>query len=108
MRLKLETKNFETGKLYYKIGNYQSAMVSFENVIKDFPESGKKEEVRYLIVKSSHFLAKNSVYEKQQERLEDTIKHAEKYTSKYPKSKNRKEVNSIIKYCKNELKRFVQ
>jgi len=108
MRLKLETKNFETGKLYYKIGNYQSAMVSFENVIKDFPESGKKEEVRYLIVKSSHFLAKNSVYEKQQERLEGTIKHAEKFSEKYPKSKNRKEVNSIIKYCKNELKRFVQ
>lgn len=108
MRSKLETKSYETGKLYYKIGNYQSAMVSFENVIKDFPESSKKEEVRYLIVKSGHFLAKNSVYEKQQERLEDTVKHAEKFITKYPKSKNKKEVNSIIKYCKNELKRFVQ
>ena len=108
MRLKLEKKSFETGKLYYQIGEYQSAMVSFENVIKDFPESGKKEEVRYLIVKSSHLLAKNSIYEKQQERLEDSVKHGEKYIAKYPKSKNKQEVNSIINYCKNELKRFVQ
>jgi len=108
MRSKLEKKNYETGKLYYQIGDFQSASVSFENILKDFPESGKKEEVRYLIVKSNHSLAKNSIYEKQQERLESTVENGEKYLEKYPKSKNRQEVKTIIKYCKNELKRFVQ
>ncbi|MBT8233341.1 MAG: outer membrane protein assembly factor BamD [Saprospiraceae bacterium] len=108
MRLKLEKKAFETGKLYYQLGNYQSAMVSFENLIKDFPESNKKEEVRYLIVKSNHLLAKNSIYEKQKDRLENTIVNANKYLKKYPKSDKIKEINGIIKYCNNELKRFVQ
>lgn len=108
MRKKLEKKAYETGKLYFQLGNFQSATVSFENVLKDFPESGKKEEIRYLIVKSSYELAKNSVYEKQKERLEDTIKLSEKYLLKYSNSEQNEEVNSIIKYCKNELKRFVQ
>lgn len=108
MRLKLETKYFETGKLYMQLGDFQSAVVTLEDVIKDFPESSRKEELSFLIVKSSSQLAKNSIYEKQEERLESALNKGEKYLKKFPNSINIKEVDSIIKYCKNELKRFVQ
>jgi outer membrane protein assembly factor BamD len=108
MRKKLEIKAFEQGKLYEKIGNYQSAMVAYENVLKDFPETQNQEEIRYLIIKSNYQLAKKSIYEKMEDRLNSTIEKCNKFETKYPKSKYLGEVVDHKKYCINELKRFVQ
>lgn len=108
MRSKLETKSYEQAKLYMRLSNYQSAMKSFENLLKDFPETERVEEVRYLIVKSSYQLAKKSIYEKMQERLEDTLEKCNKFEKKYPDSSFLGEVMDHKKYCNNELKRFVQ
>ena len=108
MRAKLELKAVETGKLYFQLGDYQSATVSFENVLKDYPETSSKEEIRYLIVRSNHELAKNSIYEKMQERLEKTIEVSEDFQKRYTDSEYKNEISSIISYCRNELKRFVQ
>lgn len=107
LRLKLETKSFQEGKLYYDLKNYQAAMTSFQNTLKDFPETKRNEEIQFLIVKSSAELARNSIYEKMKERLEDTIKRGEKFQSKYPENKNNKEVANIIAYSNKELKRFI-
>ncbi len=107
LRAKLEQKSFDQGKLYYDLKSYQAAMASLENTIKDFPETKRAEELRYLIVKSSAQLAKNSIYEKMEERLESTIEKCEKFTARYPSSDKNGEVADIITYCKKELKRFV-
>jgi len=93
LRAKLEQKSFDQGKLYYDLKNYQSAMSSLENTLKDFPETKRAEEIKYLIVKSSGLLAKNSIYEKMQDRLESTIVKGNKFTSKYPDSSYNKELN---------------
>ncbi len=106
LRLKLEDKSFHQGKLYYDLRNYQAAMTSLQNTLKDFPETKRSEEIKFLIVKSSEELAKNSVYEKMEERLIDAIEKSEKHLAKYPDSKNKKEIDDIIRYCNNELKRF--
>lgn len=108
MRKKLEVKAFATAKLYFDLGNYQSAVVCFENLIKDFPETDRKEEIRYLTIKSSHELAKNSIYEKKQNRLESEIEKCEKYLQRYPDSDHNSEVRNILAYCQTELKRFEQ
>ncbi len=107
LRSKLELKSFEQGKLYYEMKSFQAAMTSLENTLKDFPETKEGETIRYLIVKSSTELAKNSVYEKMQDRLNKTITLAEKYISRYPESDKNKEVAKIIDFCNNELKRFI-
>jgi len=75
LRAKLERKSYEEGKLYYDLKSYQSAMSSLENTLKDFPETKRAEELRYLIVKSSEELARNSIYEKMQNRLQKTIEY---------------------------------
>ena len=106
MRLKLETKAFETGKLYFQLEDYNSAVRAMENMLKDFPESKRAEEVRFLIAKGSYNLAKNSIYEKTKERLEETIEKSEKFLTKYPDSEKVTEINTIIENCKVELKRF--
>lgn len=108
MREKLEKKSFEQGNLYYKLNNYQSAMTSFENLLKDYPETKRQEEVRYLIIQSNYQLAKKSVYEKMEKRLNDTIKKCNKFESKFADSEKLGTVNEIKDFCNNELKRFVQ
>lgn len=108
MRKKLEKKAFEQGNLYQKLGNHQSAMASFENVLKDYPETTRHEEIRFLIVKSNYQLAKKSVYNKMEDRLNDTIEKCDKFEKKYPTSDNLGVVREHKEYCINELKRFVQ
>ena len=106
MRRKLEEKSFEQGNLYYKIGQYQAAMTSFQNTLKDFPESKRIEEVRYLIVKSSFIQASNSIYEKKKERFNETLEHYAQFIKKHPKSKWLKDAKSIEKETLAELKKL--
>lgn len=106
MRKKLEIKSFAQGELYYKIGEYQAAVTSFQNTLKDFPESKNTEEIRYLILKSSFILAQNSIYQKQVERYNETLVHYNAFIKKHPKSKYTKDVNNIHKETLSELKKF--
>ena len=106
LRHKMETKAYHQGKLYNQLEDYNSAMTSFENMLKDYPETKRSEEVRFLILKSNYNLAKNSVYEKTEERLEETISKCEKFISKYTKSTYLKEVRNINANCNKEIKRF--
>ncbi len=92
MRAKLEKKSFEEGKLYFNLRLYQSATHTFENLLKDFPETKNAEEVRYMIIKAYYLLAENSVVEKQQERFQETIDKAAAFLSRYPNSAYNKEV----------------
>jgi len=106
MRRKLEQKSFEQGNLYYKIGEYQAAVTSFQNTLKDFPESKKVEEVRFLILRSSFILATNSIFEKKLERFNETLTHYQTFVKKHPKSKWSKEARSIEKETLAELKKL--
>ena len=77
MRLKQEKKVFEEGKLYFDLKQYQAATVTFENLLKDFPETNNAEQVRFLIAKGSFLLAENSIYEKQEERCKQTVHYCQ-------------------------------
>lgn len=103
LREKLEKKGFEEGYLYYKMGDYQAATISFENLLKDFPDSKDIERVRFLIVKGNYELARKSIIGKQRERYEDALEYAKLFKHKYSKSKYLKDVNTMMK---NTLKKI--
>lgn len=104
LRSKLEKKAFEEGSLYYDLKQYQSATIVFSNMLKDFPDSHNVEKIRYYIVKSNYTLAENSIYSKKLERYENTLIAAELFLNKFPRSKDRKEVDSILKQTKSNIK----
>lgn len=79
LRLKLEDKAFNNAKLYYLTEDYKSATVALQNMLRDFPDSPHREEIEFLIVKSSYLLAINSIDSKKEERLNDTIEHYHKF-----------------------------
>ncbi|MBK6566239.1 MAG: outer membrane protein assembly factor BamD [Saprospiraceae bacterium] len=105
MRKKLDIKAFEQGMLYYKIGQYQSAITSFQAYINEFPETKKMEEVRFLLIKAAMELAEKSIYEKQKERYEEALQHIETFSKKHASSRKMREVkeykNIILKVLKN-------
>jgi len=106
MRRKLEIKAFQQGELYYNIGQYESAVSSFGNMLTEYPDAKEAEKVRYLMIKATYEFAKKSIYDKKQERYEDTVTLYNKFTKKHPTSKYTKEVASIYNNTVEELKKF--
>ena len=104
MRVKLEKKAFQQGQLYYDMGNYESAMHTFENVLKDFPESKRAELIRYRIVESSFLLAENSIYEKKEDRFKETLEKAARFLKRYEKSPYNRDVRKIIEDSESKIK----
>ena len=106
MRRKLEKKAFAEGELYYDLRQYQAATKSFENLLKDFPESPDAERVRFLIMKGNYLLAQNSVFKKQRERYELTMTYYKKFINKYPLSSYRKDADAIFNNTTKKLKQL--
>jgi outer membrane protein assembly factor BamD len=106
IRAKTELKAFEQGKLYYHLRQYSSAFQSFENMLKDYPETQRAEEARYYICISSFLLAENSIFSKKEERYLDALKKAEEFLKRYKKSKYKSDVQDYLNNTKKELKKF--
>ena len=104
MREKLEKKAFASANLYYRMSDYQSAIHSFENLLREYPDSEKAEEVQYLLVASTYNYAVNSIFEKREERYEDAIEQYKDFVERYPSSTYMDEVNSIHDKTQKELK----
>lgn len=104
MRRKLEQKLFAEGQLYFDLRQYQAATQSFENLLREFPETPNAENVRYMMIRANYLLASNSVYTKQEERYKNTMKYYEIFIDKYPKSKFDKELVTIYKNSTQKLK----
>lgn len=104
MRRKLEEKAFAEGQLYFDLRQYQSAVISFDNLLRDYPESPDAERVRYLIAKSAFLLSENSIVEKKQERYAETVVRSNDFLDKYPTGKYSKEIKTIRKQAEIEAK----
>lgn len=106
MRKKLEVKAFQQGELYLNIGQYESAVKSFENLLTEFPESADAEEVRFLMIKAMYEYAEKSIYIKKEERYDKAVALYKKFLKKHPDSKFMDEANNIHKNSLEELKKL--
>ncbi len=104
MRLKLEQKVLDEGILYYNMRQYQAATTTFENLLKDFPETANAEQVRYYIAKANYLLAENSIFEKREERFKKTVGYTKDYLEKFKDSDNYNEVKSFYNNAVKQLK----
>ncbi len=98
LRDKLEKKAFDNAKLYYNMGSpddYRAAVIAFENVLKQYPDTKYAEDIEYLIVKSQYNFADNSSPFKQESRFNDAIDYYDTFISHYPESKHRSELTNL-------------
>lgn len=103
MRAKLEVKAIEEAKLYFDLRNYESAMQTFENVLRDFPETSRTEEIRYLIARAAYLYAENSFVERQQPRYEDALEKLGEFKARYMSSVNIKSVEEMYDNSRKKL-----
>lgn len=108
-REKLELKDYKSAELYYNLGFFKAAAISFANVSENFPDSKKSDEYKLLVIKSYYKYAEMSIPEKQEERYEKVIIECAEFTERFKGSKFLQEVeryktlsNNFIKNQKNE------
>jgi len=106
MRAKLEQKSFLTAKLYFKLGEYQSATITLKNCLKEYPDSRHREELMYMIVKSNFLLAENSIESKRAERYQNTVTEYYSFIDEYPESQYVSEIESMYKQSVDKIKKL--
>lgn len=103
LRLKMERKAFDSGKLYYHTRKYSSSIQSLENLLKDFPDSPHDEEARYIIVMASMDWATNSIFTRKEERFKKTVERCDSYLKKHRENQRAEEIISLKTKCELEL-----
>lgn len=96
LRNKLLEKSFLSARLYYDMGDYRAAIIAFKNSLIDFPETRHREEIMFLILKSSFLLADNSVPDRQLERFQNTVDEYYAFIEEYPDSRYRNEADGFL------------
>ncbi len=97
LRAKLEEKAYAQGVLYYDLSQFNAAITAFDNMLSEFPETSRAEEVRFLILKSAYEYAVNSVYDKRAERYEEADTRYQEYLNRYPKGAHLNDARDIHK-----------
>lgn len=114
---KLVTKEFLSASLYYNLGsytgnasytstsnNYEAAIITAQNVLKDYPYTDRREELSMLILRARFDMARESVLEKREERMRETIDEYYAFKNEFPDSKFIKEAEKIFA----EASKFVE
>lgn len=105
---KLVEKEYLSAKLYYNLGsytgnsvysstgnNYLAAVITAQNILKEYPYTKMREDLSILILRAKFGMAKESVLEKKEERMRDTIDEYYAFINEFPESKYLKEVEAI-------------
>ncbi|MBL7766096.1 MAG: outer membrane protein assembly factor BamD [Chitinophagaceae bacterium] len=105
-RQKLEDKDVYGAELYFKIGQYKASAVSFEQILRTYPDSKNADYYQYMIARSSYKYAQNSIPEKQEERYSRAIADYNEFITKFPKSQYRSEIEKINSLSLQAIKKI--
>ena len=97
LRDKLEEKSYANSKLYLTIGDYQAAVISFGNSLRDYPDTKYAEEMEFLTIKAQYLYASRSNEYLQEDRFTQAITDADQFSDKYPGSKYLPDVAGLKK-----------
>ena len=106
---KLVLKELQNAVLYYNLGtylgnNYESAVITAQNAIKEYPYSKYNEHLQMLILKSRDQEAILSVDEKKEDRFRIVIDEYYSFINDYPESESRQEADHIFKIAGKYVK----
>jgi len=103
-RGKLEAKQYKGAELYFNMGHYRAAAISFASLMNEFPDSEKSEEYKYQVIKSYYLYATNSIEEKKGERFEQVVTECNDFLDRFPESTLKPEVEKFLSLSQNNLK----
>lgn len=103
MRSKLATKAFNIAGMYYRRSLYNAAAISYNNFLRDFPESPDREQAMFLMLKSRYLYAKNSLRHLQSERYRKVLDIYDLFLRSYADSRYREEADKIVLVCRERI-----
>lgn len=106
LRKKLETKDYKSAMLYYNIGEFRAAGVTFTTLLENFPESNAADEYKFMAIRSFYRAAELTVVTKKVERFREVINTANEFIERFPESKYRKDVEAYIASSNTEIQKF--
>jgi outer membrane protein assembly factor BamD len=92
---KLVEKSFISAKLYYDLGYYKSAILALRNSLIAYPDTQYREELLFLILKSSYLLADGSIPSLQRERFQAAVDEYYSFIGEFPDGPHTKEAKRI-------------
>ena len=118
---KLVMKDYMAAKLYYDLGtytgnaswtadrringnNFLACITTAQNALKDYPYTSMREDISILLLRAKHKLGTESVLEKKEERMRETIDEYYAFKNEFPESKYMKEVENIYKDASKYVK----
>jgi outer membrane protein assembly factor BamD len=104
MKDKLVDKSYLTATLYYNLGQYKASIIALNNSLGDYPETKYREELMFLLLKSSYLLAANSVVDRQKERYQSTVDEYYSFAGEFPKSSYAREALQMYERADRYLK----
>jgi len=104
-RDKMEEKERLAAQLYYDLGQFRAAGVSYTTLLNNFPDSEKGDEYKLMVIKSYFKFAELSVDEKKAERYEQVIAECNDFIDRFPDSKFVKDVERYISLTNNNIKK---
>lgn len=84
LRAKLEKKDIDIAMMYYRMVDYKAAVVSLNNVLKDYPDTKSKELILFSILQAKYEYAQNSVSEKRRERMNEALGAYDELVAGFP------------------------
>jgi outer membrane protein assembly factor BamD len=95
MNEKLVNKSYISARLYYDLGDYKASIIALRNSLNEYPDTKYREELMFLILKSSYLLAKNSVDIKMKDRYQATVDEYYSFISEFSKGKYVKDAKGM-------------
>ena len=103
LREKLETKTYETARLYYNMEYYKAATTTFKNLLHDFPSTKYREHALFLSFKAAYLYAEGSIDSKREGRYNDALRSFGEFNVAFPESKHMKEAMDLSDQIKKKL-----
>jgi outer membrane protein assembly factor BamD len=103
LRQKLESKAHNIAVLYYKMEDYKAAIINYQNLIKDYPDTEFRETAMFHVAKAYFYYAESSVPQKRNERFQQCSEAVDNFLANFPDSKMQKEARQIQKNAQKSL-----
>ncbi len=106
LRKKLELKDFNISIMYYRMRDYMAAITSFENLLKNYPDTERREEVLQYMALAYYEFAENSIPEKKRERYESAVEAYNNLLYLYPESEYLSDLKIIDSKARQRLESY--
>lgn len=103
LRNKLMLKDYEIAYGYYKIESYHAAYVALQHFLNYYPDSDKREDAMYYMLRAGYEYGINSREDKMKERLQQVVNDFENFSTSFSNSKYIANAQMIYTKCRSAL-----